>query len=43
MEPLTLAVFDEKKDEWAWLPGLYTVSVGGSSRSLPLQAQSALY
>lgn len=43
MEPLSLAVFDEKKDAWAWLPGRYTVSVGGSSRSLPLHAESALY
>jgi beta-glucosidase len=43
MEPLTLAVFDEKKDTWVWLPGRYTVSVGGSSRSLPLRVESALY
>ncbi|HEY0745198.1 MAG TPA: glycoside hydrolase family 3 C-terminal domain-containing protein [Steroidobacteraceae bacterium] len=43
MEPLTLAVFDEKKDAWVWLPGRYTVSVGGSSRNLPLQVESALY
>jgi beta-glucosidase len=42
MEPLTLAVFDETKDAWVWLPGRYTVSVGGSSRSLPLQVESAL-
>ena len=26
-----------------WLPGRYPVSVGPSSRSLPLQAESALY
>ena len=43
IEPLTLAVFDEKKDAWGWLPGRYRVSVGGSSRNLPLQTESALY
>jgi beta-glucosidase len=43
MEPLTLAVFDEKKNVWNWLPGRYTVSVGGSSRDLPLHAEASLY
>lgn len=43
MEPLTLAVFDEKKDAWTWLHGSYTVFVGGSSRSLPLQTAALLY
>ncbi|MEP6885937.1 MAG: glycoside hydrolase family 3 C-terminal domain-containing protein [Gammaproteobacteria bacterium] len=43
MEPLTLAVFDERKDAWSWPKGRYTVFVGGSSRSLPLHAEAALY
>ncbi len=43
MEPLALAVFDEKKDAWEWLHGRYKVFVGGSSRSLPLQAEVTLY
>ena len=42
MEPLALASFDEAKDSWQYLPGEYTVLVGGSSRSLPLQARSTL-
>ena len=43
LEPLAIATFDEKKDAWAWASGKYTVSVGGSSRDLPLQAEVALY
>lgn len=43
MEPLALAVFDEAKDAWAWIPGRYRVSVGASSRNLPLQADARLY
>ncbi|MEP6547296.1 MAG: glycoside hydrolase family 3 C-terminal domain-containing protein [Gammaproteobacteria bacterium] len=43
MEPLTLALFDERKDAWTWLKGRYIVFAGGSSRSLPLHAESALY
>ncbi len=43
IEPLTLAVFDEKKDRWTWPHGRYTLSVGGSSRDLPLQASAELY
>lgn len=43
MEPLTLALFDEGKDAWTWPKGFYTVFVGGSSRSLPLHAEAALY
>jgi beta-glucosidase len=43
LEPLAIASFDEKKDAWAWLHGKYTVSVGGSSRDLPLQAEVVLY
>jgi beta-glucosidase len=43
IEPLTLAVFDDKKDAWQWLSGSYSLSVGGSSRSLPLHADARLY
>ena len=43
LEPLAIAIFDEKKDAWAWASGKYTVLVGGSSRDLPLQAEVALY
>jgi beta-glucosidase len=43
MEPLTLAVFDEQRNGWNWLSGRYTISVGGSSRSLPLNSESKLY
>jgi beta-glucosidase len=43
MEPLTLAVFDDKKDTWTWIPGRYRVSVGASSRNLPLHAEANLY
>jgi beta-glucosidase len=43
LEPLSLATFDEQKDAWTWASGKYTVSVGGSSRDLPLQARVALY
>jgi len=43
LEPLAIASFDEKTDAWAWLPGKYTVFVGGSSRDLPLKEQVALY
>jgi len=43
LEPLTMATFDEKKDRWTWASGKYTVSVGGSSRDLPLQTKVALY
>ena len=42
LEPLALASFDESKDDWQTLPGEYTVSVGGSSRSLPLKAKTSL-
>ncbi len=42
MEPLATAVFDEAKDDWQWLPGEYTVSVGASSRSLGLTAKASL-
>ena len=41
MEPLSYASFDEKADAWEYLPGEYTISVGGSSRDLPLRATAA--
>jgi hypothetical protein len=43
IEPLALAVFDEKNNAWTWPHGRYTLSVGGSSRNLPLQASAELY
>jgi beta-glucosidase len=43
MEPLAASTFNEQKDDWEMLPGEYTVSVGGSSRSLPLQVRAALH
>jgi beta-glucosidase len=43
LEPLAMATFDVKKDAWAWASGRYRVSVGGSSRDLPLQTEVALY
>ena len=43
LEPLAMATFDVKKDAWAWVPGKYTVLVGGSSRDLPLQTEIALF
>lgn len=42
LEPLAFASFDEKKDAWQWPSGEYVVSVGGSSRSLPLERKAAL-
>lgn len=38
MESLALATWDEASESWKWLPGTYTVSAGGSSRSLALTA-----
>jgi beta-glucosidase len=38
IEPLALSVFNVDKDAWEKLPGEYKLSVGGSSRSLPLTA-----
>lgn len=43
MEPLSYASFDEGKDGWGWMPGEYTVSVGSSSRDLPLKATAQLH
>jgi beta-glucosidase len=42
IERLALASFNEAKDAWEWLPGEYTVSIGGSSRDLPLKAEVQL-
>ena len=42
MEPLALAVFNETADDWQWLGGEYTVSVGPSSRDLPLTSKASL-
>ncbi len=42
MEPLALASYNMGKDGWEWLPGEYTVSVGGSSRSLTLAVKAGL-
>ena len=33
-----LSIFDEEKNDWTLLPGVYTLMVGGSSQSLPLKA-----
>jgi beta-glucosidase len=38
IDPLYLSVFDEAKNNWQLLPGEYTISVGTSSRALPLHA-----
>ena len=43
LESLAMATFDVKNDAWAWASGKYTVSVGGSSRDLPLMTDVALY
>jgi beta-glucosidase len=43
LEPLAMATFSEQQDAWTWISGKYKVSVGGSSRDLPLQADVALY
>jgi beta-glucosidase len=41
MEPLALAVFNEPADDWQWLGGEYNVSVGSSSRDLPLTGKAS--
>lgn len=40
MEPLALASWDVAADKWTWPAGDYTVSVGGSSRDLPLHVEA---
>jgi beta-glucosidase len=42
IERLALASFNEANDAWEWLAGEYTVSVGRSSRDLPLKADVQL-
>ncbi|AEU37898.1 beta-glucosidase [Granulicella mallensis] len=42
LEPLAFASFSEQKDAWQWLDGEYVVSVGGSSRSRPLERKTSL-
>ncbi len=37
IDPLALSVFNAGKDQWETLPGNYSIFVGGSSRSTPLQ------
>jgi beta-glucosidase len=43
LESLAIASFDEKKDAWTWGSGQYSISVGGSSRDLPLRTEAALH
>ncbi len=43
MEPLSYASFNENKDDWEYLPGDYTISVGSSSRDLPLKTTANLH
>ena len=43
IEPLSYASFNEKQDAWEYLPGDYIVSVGSSSRDLPLKATAQLH
>jgi beta-glucosidase len=38
LEPRMMAIFDVEKDGWEVLPGKYQLSVGSSSRELPLQS-----
>jgi len=42
IDPKYLSIFDEAKDAWTLVPGDYTIMVGGSSQSLPLQATVSL-
>src|SRR5882762_8278526 len=39
IDPLFLSIFDADKNAWQLVPGVYTISVGLSSRDLPLQAK----
>jgi beta-glucosidase len=39
IDPLFLSIFDAAKNAWQLAPGEYTISVGSSSRDLPLQAK----
>ncbi|MFP5230142.1 MAG: beta-glucosidase [Acidobacteriota bacterium] len=42
VERLFLSIYDNGNKDWKLLPGQYTVSVGGSSRDLPLSRQLTL-
>ncbi len=42
IDPKYLSIFDEAKDGWTLVPGLYTILVGGSSQDLPLKATIGL-
>ncbi len=42
LERLAWASYNESKDGWEWLAGTYAVSVGGSSRDLPLHAEASI-
>ena len=39
IDPLYVSIFDIRKNGWRVLPGRYTVSVGSSSRALPLASR----
>ncbi len=42
VEPLYLSIYDVSSKSWKLVPGQYTVSVGGSSRDLPLSSDVTL-
>ena len=42
MESLALASWNEGNESWTWMPGTYTVTVGGSSRDLSLRAETSV-
>jgi len=42
IDPRYLSIYDEQGDAWKLLPGEYMLSVGGSSRDLPLQEKIRL-
>jgi beta-glucosidase len=42
VEPLYLSIYDVNSKAWKLVPGQYTVSVGGSSRDLPLSSDVTL-
>jgi len=42
IDPLYISVFDVGKNAWQVLPGSYAISVGSSSRDLPLHGNIVL-
>ena len=42
IDPLYLSIFNVDKNAWQTVPGDYTLLVGGSSQSLPLQETVSL-